>query len=289
MPPSPLSLDQTVRRLRAQLDDRKIPSPRVLLLSATGIAAWPDHLQASTELPLAELDAVPEPWNSCVLHAGMLGETPAWLIEDLSGDPLEIEPDRAWVRALPIWLAAASGAVLCIHTSAGSALAGEGDAASPLSPGSFAVVRDHVNLSGGTPLLGLGGSRLGPLFPDQTRLHHLGLRRALLEHADRLGIPAHEAVAACTAGPALETPAERRMLGRLGAEVAVQSLAGPLISAAHAGLSVLAVVAVTDAGAVEVASLLEAAADAEPRLEQLLGSLFEEIHHAVVALEEKSA
>lgn len=291
MSPPLLTLDQSVRRASRALEERKVPAPRALLLPATGIALLPEHLDASMEIPLDGIDAVPAPWRESTLWAGRLGATPTWILEDVSGDPLDLEPERAWVRGFPLWLAAQCGASLCVHTSAGSALTADEGNAAPLFAGSFAVVRDHINLSGRTPLLGLGASRLGPLFPDQTRLHHLGLRRALLEQAERLGIVAREAVAACTAGPALETPAERRMLARIGAEVAVQSLAWPLISAAHAGLSVLAIVAVCDAGPgpVDVASLVETAADAEPRLDQLLVALTEDIHHAVDALKEDPA
>ena len=280
-------LDDTVRTVRAGLKDHHVPPPDVLYLMATGVGLLPDHLRSSIELPLSDVAGMPAPWSSRVLHAGTLGECRVWMLEDAADDPLDLEPHEGWVRGLPLWLAAASGAVLCMHTAAGSALCDEGSPPRPLVPvGGFAILRDHINWSGRTPLLGLGGSTLGPLFPDQTRLHHLGLRHAALERAEGLGLAAAEAVAALTPGPSLETPAERRMLARLGAEVAVQSLAWPLLAAVHAGLSVLSVVAITDAGEAptDVAGLVEAAAEAQPALEDLALALVEDMHGAVQAL-----
>ena len=284
------SLDETVRCVCERLKERNVPAPDALFLLATGMGQLPDHLLSSREIDLGEIPEVPEPWRSRVLVAGRMSDSAIWILEDAADDPLEIEPGEAWVRGLPLWIAAACGAALCVHTSAGSALVAEDGASTPLAPvGGFALVRDHLNVSGATPLVGLGGSTLGPLFPDQTRLHHLGLRRAALQRAEEQGIPAAEVVAACTAGPALETPAERRMLARLGAEVAVQSLAWPLLAAVHAGLSVLSIVVVTDAGGAptDVARLVETAADAGPALEDLLVSLIEDVRGAVRALEEE--
>jgi purine-nucleoside phosphorylase len=171
---------------------------------------------------------------------------------------------------MPVWLAAAAGALACVHTSAGSALGVQ-----PPRVPCQGVLRDHVNFSGATPLLGLGESRLGPLFPDLSHLHHAGLRAAALERAEALGIPAWEAIAACTLGPALETRAERAMLAHLGADVSVPDLATPLLAAGHAGLAVLALVAVTDAHAdgADVRSVLQAASVLQPALEDLLLAL----------------
>jgi len=269
-PTSTLGLDETVFPLRARLRTAGVPDPRALFLMGTGAGFLPSRLGAAVEVELGELCGECEPWNGAVLRAGMLGALPVWFLEDLSGEPLADEPASPWMRAMPVWLAAAAGAELCVLTAAGSALPGVARRAPYL-----AALRDHVNFSGSTPLLGLGESKLGPLFPDLTHLHHAGLRGALLERAEALGIAADEAVAACTLGPALETPAERRMLARLGADVSVPGLATPVVAAGHAGLALLAIVAVTDApeGGVELASVLAAASALQPALEDLLLAL----------------
>jgi purine-nucleoside phosphorylase len=262
-------LDETVFPLRERVRISGVPDPHAFFLMGTGLGFLPEKLRQHATHELGELCATGGPWQEAILHTARLGALSVWLLDDVSGDPLVDEPESPWMRALPVWLAAACGAEVLVHTSAGSALA-TGRATPAL-----ALVSDHLNCSGSTPLLALGESKLGPLFPDLSRLHHAGLRAAARERAAALGIATFEAVAACTLGPALETPAERRMLARLGADVSVQNLATPLLAAGHAGLAVLALVAVTDAdaGPAEVERVLAAAEALQPSLEDLLLAL----------------
>jgi purine nucleoside phosphorylase len=288
MSTSSLGLDETIFPLRERLRTAGVPDPRVLFLMGTGVGFLPGRLTGAREVQLGELCSTCPPWDGRVLHTGLLGALPVWLLEDVSDEPLAAdstdEPISPWMRAMPVWLAAAAGAAACVHTSAGSALPTQ-----PSEPNwvpGLAVLRDHINFSGTTPLLGLGESRLGPLFPDLTHLYHAGLSAAARERAEALGIPVREAIAACTLGPALETRAERTMLARLGASVAVPNLAPPLLAAGHAGLALLALVAVTDArdeGA-DVKSVVAAASLLQPALEDLLLALVPALAETAAAL-----
>lgn len=293
--PLTLGLDETVFPLRERLRLAGVPDPSVLFLMATGVGLLPSRLREAHEVELGELCGECEPWNGQVLRAGFIGGLAAWLLDDVSGDvsgePLTAlegagEPARPWMRALPVWLAAAAGAELVVHTSAGSALPARAEGRAGVPAPALVALYDHVNFSGATPLLGLGESKLGPLFPDLSRLHHRGLRAAALSRAAALGIPLSEAIAACTLGPALETPAERTMLARLGADVSVPNLATPLLAAGHAGLAVLALVAVTDAseGAADLRSVLAAAGVLQPALEDLVLALVPDLEATARAL-----
>jgi len=108
------------------------------------------------------------------------------------------------------------------------------------------------------------------------------LRRMAQTMCARLGLSAREAVAACTLGPALDTPAERRWFSSAGADVAVQRLAAPLIAAAHAGLGVLGLVAVTNAGdgPVDIGRIAATSSAVAPALDDLLWSLAEEVQRS---------
>jgi purine nucleoside phosphorylase len=101
-----------------------------------------------------------------------------------------------------------------------------------------------------------------------------------------------EVVAACTLGPSLETPAERRLLARAGAEVSAQGLAPTLIASAHAGLGGLTIVVVTHEGEAEL-DIAKSAARSDalaPALDDLLVQLSEEVQRRARArLEEESA
>jgi purine nucleoside phosphorylase len=290
------SLDACVGRAASALVEARVPSPDVLFLMATGVHGLAERFSGAREIPLEEIPGVVEPWKGALLRTGSARGLTAWAIDDLAGEP-GFDESPAWAAGFPAWLAAAAGATLCVHTSAGCLLPAERPERG-LALGGFALTRDHLNLTGRSPLAGLGESRLGPLFPDLSGLHHLGLRRAALASAEALGLDAAEAVVACTSGPALETAAERAMLARLGAEVAVQSLAAPLHACGHAGLALLSIVALVDdgrgaaepglasTGSIEssIGSLIERARTAEPALEDLLAALFADLELAAAAL-----
>ena len=89
--------------------------------------------------------------------------------------------------------------------------------------------------------------------------------------------------------PALSTPAERRYYASTGAELFAQGHAGPLIAGAHAGLSMLAFVAITDAGdePLRMAELVARAEDCAPALEDLITSLAPDLSRAAHELEEE--
>ncbi len=267
MKPSSPSLDAAVFPASSVLSDRGLAQPAALILSATGLGLLPARLESRAQLALGELPGVPAQWSAAVLHAGTLNGLAVWLLEDepqLGGDPQA----PAWARAYPVWLAAAAGASALVYSCAACALG-------PSELGTLALARDHVNLSGGTPLQGLGVSRLGPLFPDTTRLHDAHLRQDALRACRKLGLVGSEAVFACTSAPALETPAEQRWFREAGADVSVQGLAAPLLAAAHAGLGVLAIgLVVAQSGArLDIARIAAAARALAPALDDLLWEL----------------
>jgi purine-nucleoside phosphorylase len=256
------ALDASVFAAQAALDARRVPAPSALVLSMTGLGMLPARLSDAGRMPLEPLPEVPSGWRDALLHWGLLEGLPVWLIEDCGA---ESERARPWERAWPVWLASAAGAATLVHCSAACAL-GE------LEVGTLALARDHVNLSGTTPLAGLGESRLGPLFPDTSLLHDLHLRADALAACRRLGLAGVEAVFAATCGPALETPAEQRWMRSAGADVSVQDLAGPLLAAAHAGLGALAlgVVALRAGERADIASVAASAQRLAPALDDLL-------------------
>ena len=288
-------LDDSIAPAIQELHERGVPSPQVLLWTGTGAGMLPRALDKSVSLPLGRLPGVPASWHDSVLHAGQAGGLSVWILDDAPRElntPGSEDPNApAWARGFPAWLAAAAGAVLCLHTSAGSRLPeasdgstpGSADDSQPLTAGTLFFPEDHINLSGNTPLLALGETGLGPLFPDQTTLHHTGLRTTARERCAKLGLPAASGVVACSLGPALETPAERRWMSTAGAAVSVQGLAAPLHACAHAGLALLSIVIITDAGErpVDMAALVAASEAAAPALEDLLGHLLEDVSHTV--------
>jgi purine-nucleoside phosphorylase len=104
--------------------------------------------------------------------------------------------------------------------------------------GQAVLIRDHLNLTARSPLVGAS-------FVDLTDLYSARLR----ELARTLDPELTEGVYAALPGPHYETPAEIRMLRTLGADLVGMSTALEAIAAAAAGLEVLALSMVTNAAA----------------------------------------
>ena len=274
------SLDAAVHQAADALRSRGITHVDAVYSMATGLGLLPTGLTSSIEISLAELPGAPEEWAETTLVFGELKGVSVCLYEDPAGDPAgdhaPVFDAEAWIPGFPIWLCATLGAFFCTVTAAGVVV--DTDRADELC-GKLALVKDHLNLSGRTPLLGIGSSHLGPLFPDLTDLHHKGLREAGMSHAKAMGIPATEVISACTLGPSLLTGAERTFCARAGADIAVQGLATPVLAAAHAGLSVMAMIAVTDAGdgVLDIRRLVSETESLAPAVDDLLLALAGEI------------
>lgn len=103
--------------------------------------------------------------------------------------------------------------------------------------GQIALVRDHINLTGRSPLVGPHPpERFGSRFVDMSAPYDTALR-ALARAADPT---LDEGVYAGFLGPQFETASEVRMAGILGAHLVGMSSVMETIAAAHLGLRVVA-------------------------------------------------
>ena len=117
------------------------------------------------------------------------------------------------------------------------------------SRGALVVLRDHINLQGANPLIGLNDGRLGLRHPDMTDAYNAQFRQFAREESERLGGGIFEGVYAAVTGPNFETPAEIRFLRAVGADLVGMSTVSEVIAARHMGMEVLAVSCVTNMAA----------------------------------------
>jgi purine-nucleoside phosphorylase len=135
-------------------------------------------------------------------------------------------------------------------------------------PGTPVLIRDHINLTGETPLS-------GPRFIDLTDAYSGRLRD--LARTVEPALP--EGVYVQFHGPQFETPAEVRMAGILGADLVGMSTTLETIAAREAGLEVLGISLVTNLAAgisaepLHHEEVLQAGRAAAPRLRRLLGGI----------------
>ena len=110
-------------------------------------------------------------------------------------------------------------------------------------PGNWMMITDHINLTGATPLLG------SAQFVDLTEVYSSTLRKQFAEAARKIDIVLHEGVYASLLGPQYETPAEVRMLQKLGADAVGMSTVLEAIQARALNLEVAAFSCITNLAA----------------------------------------
>jgi purine-nucleoside phosphorylase len=111
--------------------------------------------------------------------------------------------------------------------------------------GDLMSIADHINLMWRNPLEGPledGDER----FPDMSAPYDVALRETLREVALAAGIPLREGVYAGLLGPSYETPAEVRMLERIGADAVGMSTVPEVIVARAIGMRVVGVSCITN-------------------------------------------
>jgi len=111
-------------------------------------------------------------------------------------------------------------------------------------PGDWMMIADHINLTGTSPLVGTSrcdvrsAQRLDPTFIDLSEAYSPDLRKRFAEAARKIDMVLHEGVYAGLLGPQYETPAEVRMLQKLGADAVGMSTVLETIQARALGLEV---------------------------------------------------
>ncbi|MBQ6592045.1 MAG: purine-nucleoside phosphorylase [Solobacterium sp.] len=116
-------------------------------------------------------------------------------------------------------------------------------------PGDIMIVKDHIKLSGSSPLRGRNIEEFGPRFFDTTRMYTPELRETAKACAVHTSLRIHEGVYMFFTGPQFETPAEIRAARILGADAVGMSTVTEALTAAHCGLPVLALSVMTNMAA----------------------------------------
>ncbi len=221
--------------LRSKLPD----DPEALFVLGSGLGSLVEELSASIRVPFEEVPGFPP--------TGVAGHRGEFVFGTLEGRSLLLQSGRyhlyeghsPMVAAAPARIAAALGVRSLIVTNAA------GSVRRTTPPGSLVLLADHLNLMGRSPLAGpvLSGEER---FPDMSAPYDRGLAGSFLDAARKLGIPLHRGTYAAVLGPNYETPAEIRMLERMGADLVGMSTVPEVLAARSRNLRVVAVSTVTN-------------------------------------------
>ncbi len=219
----------------------EIPDRAVVLGSGLGVVA--ERMDKVRSLPFDRIPGFPP--STVPGHAGRLvaGELEGLPLLAFAGRVHGYEGYTQEQVALPVRLCHALGCRVLLTTNAVGAIN------RLLSPGDLVLLDDQINLMFRNPLRGVNDPELGPRFPDMSAPTDPAFNRLLRETALDLGIGLKTGVMAGLSGPSYETPAEIRMLQRLGADVVGMSTIPELIAARHLGLPVASISCVTNMAA----------------------------------------
>ncbi len=217
--------------------------PSVGVILGSGLGGFADAIEDAVAIGYEEIPGWPA--STAIGHAGQL------VLGSFGGVPVAAMKGRAHLYeghapAKVVFGVRVLGS-LGVRTLVLSNACGAVDTS--LSPGQLALVSDHLNLQGSSPLVGANDDELGPRFPEMSDAYDPALRAAAREAAARLGIPLGEGVYAAWLGPAFETPAEIRMMRALGADLVGMSTVPEVLAARHLGIRCLAISCVTNMAA----------------------------------------
>jgi purine-nucleoside phosphorylase len=241
----------------------------IALVLGSGLGALADGLEDPVTIPFRAIPGFPQ--ASVSGHAGRLvaGTLGTTRVIVAAGRYHVYEGHSLDIVALPTRVLHAVGVrTLFVSNAAGGI-------SRAMRPGDLMIIEDHINLMSRTPLAGqphAGETR----FPDMSAPYDRALIAALRESALDVGVPVMGGVYAALPGPSYETPAEVRMLARLGADAVGMSTVPEVLVARALGVRVAGVSCITNLAAgisnapLSHAEVLETTSRAAERFERLV-------------------
>lgn len=188
-------------------------------------------------IPYPEFSEIPQPSVPGHLGRFVLGEIEKTKIIFAQGRVHLYEGYSAREVTSIVRVLAEAGIKQLIVTNAAGALNPK------FKPGEWMMITDHINLTGTSPLLlwrqpSSAAISAKPNFLDLTDAYSPRLHEKFRAAARKIDIVLHEGVYAGSIGPQYETPAEVRMLQKLGANAVGMSTVLEIIQARALGLEV---------------------------------------------------
>jgi purine-nucleoside phosphorylase len=216
--------------------------PRVAIVLGSGLGSLTDQVRDARRIPYADIPGFPA--------AGVAGHKGELVAGTVAGVPVVVQNGRFhWyeghtpdVVALPVRVFHRLGVRTLIVTNAA------GGVRATFRPGMLMLIADHINLMSRNPLIGpveAGEER----FPDMSDPYDRTLRALARDAARDAKVALEEGVYAGLLGPSYETPAEIRMLRRLGADAVGMSTVPEVVVARARGISCLGCSMITNMAA----------------------------------------
>jgi purine-nucleoside phosphorylase len=252
--------ERAANAIRA-IAQRPVPAPAAVIVLGSGLGGLADVIGDPIRIPYHDIPGFPP--ATVEGHAGalILGTLAGKAVLCLAGRFHLYEGHSAQVAAFPIRVAHALGArVLIVSNAAGGIRRAFG-------PGTLMRIADHINLMDRNPLT-------GPVQPTDDA--DLGALLEQVAHEEQ--VPLAVGVYCGLLGPTYETPAEVRMLEKLGGDATGMSTVPEVIAARAMHMRVVGVSLITNAAAgytgqpLNHAEVMEVGAAASARFQRLISA-----------------
>ncbi|MGV3006390.1 purine-nucleoside phosphorylase [Streptococcus pluranimalium] len=233
-----MSLLEKIRVTQSFLESKGIQSPEFGLILGSGLGELAEEIDKAIVVDYAD---IPNWGQSTVVgHAGKLvyGELAGRKVLALQGRFHFYEGNPMETVTFPVRVMKALGCEGVLVTNAAGGIG--------YGPGTLMAISDHINLTGTNPLIGENLEEFGPRFPDMSDAYTKAYREVAHRVAEKQGIKLEDGVYIGVTGPTYETPAEIRAFKTMGADAVGMSTVPEVIVAAHSGMKVLGISAITN-------------------------------------------
>ncbi|MBQ6408794.1 MAG: purine-nucleoside phosphorylase [Butyrivibrio sp.] len=217
--------------------------PDVALVLGSGLGGFAENIKIETEISYCDIPGFPV--STVPGHAGkfIFGYLDNVKVVCMKGRVHFYEGYQISDVVLPARLMKMLGAKILFLTNAAGGL-GEG-----FNAGDLMLITDHISIFAPNPLIGPNVDELGPRFADMSNVYDKDLQDVIRKTAKDNGIDLKEGVYCQLTGPSFESPAEIRLLGKLGVSAVGMSTVNEAIAANHMGMRICGVSCISNLAA----------------------------------------
>lgn len=234
-----VKIEEAVKSVKEQIDER----PEIGLILGSGLGELANEIEEKITI---RYDTIPHfPTSTVEGHKGqfVFGKIANQSVVAMQGRFHFYEGYSMQQVTFPVRVMKELGIKTLIVTNAA------GGVNESFSAGDLMVITDHINLMGQNPLIGPNDDSLGGRFPDMSNAYSKKLINLAKEEAKKLALDLKEGVYVANTGPCYETPAEVRMIRKLGGDAVGMSTVPEVIVARHSEIDVLGISCISNMAA----------------------------------------
>ncbi|GAC1384661.1 MAG: purine-nucleoside phosphorylase [Ginsengibacter sp.] len=254
------------------LKEKGFTSAKTAIILGTGLGSFLTKLKVKVSVPYTEIPNFPQ--ATVEFHKGqlVLGELQGIKVIVMQGRFHYYEGYTMQQITFPVRVMKALGVGQILLSNAA------GGINKNYKKGDLVLIEDHINLQPDNPLKGLNDPEMGNRFVDMSDPYSLSMNKKLKEAALSNSIQLKSGIYASVMGPNLETKAEYRYLGRIGADLVGMSTVPEVIVANHVGCQCAAISVITDEcdpdnlKPVDISEIIKVAGEADKSLSEVFAT-----------------